>query len=245
MMIRGANAMNAGSSITPFQIIFVVIIVLIIAVVGGMIIRYDRRRKLNNLAIAEQLGFTAIKKLPKEILRRVKMVYQTSTRVKAFNIAYKQMDGRDVYVMDVSYSNMRAENGEVEYRAACMIDEVMNLPFFLMLYQFDEVYGPAGKKINQLMKIAVQLLGMKKVSFNHPAFEQKYHVYGFKEEEIRRVFTAQLLVDLSGTNQWLIRAEGDCVCFNTYAMQKGGLITIQQMQEQLENAQRLLGWLTE
>ena len=237
--------MNTDSSITPFQIIFVVMIVLIIAVVGGIIIRYDQKRKQNNCAIAEQLGFVAVPKLTKEILHRVKRVYQTSTRVKASNTAYKQMDGRDVYVMDVSYANMRAENGEVEYRAICMMNEQLDLPFFLMLYQFDEVYGQAGKKINQLMKLAVEILGMKKIPFNHPAFEKKYQVYGFKEEEIRRIFTARLLMDLSGTDEWLIRAEGDCVCFNTYTMQRGGLITLQEMQEQLENAQHLLGWLTE
>ena len=193
--------MNAGSSITPFQIVFVVFIVLIIAVVGGIIVRYDQKRKQNNREIAGQLGYMPVSKLPEEMLHRVKQVYQTSTRVKPSNAAYKQIDGRDVYVMDVSYSNMRAENGEVEYRAVCMLHERLDLPFFLMLYQFEEVYGQAGKKINQLMKLAIGLLGMKKVSFNHPGFEKKYQIYGFKEEEIRRVFTARLLMDLSETDE--------------------------------------------
>ena len=237
--------MNAGSSITPFQIVFVVFIVLLIAVVGGIIIRYDQKRKRNHREIAEQLGFAVVPKLPKEILHRVKQVFQTSTRVKASNAVYKQINGRDVYVMDVSYSNMRAENGEVEYRAVCMIDEQLNLPFFLMLYQFEEVYGQAGKRINQLLKLAVGLLGMKKISFNHVAFEQKYQVYGFKEEEIRRVFTARLLMDLCGTDEWLIRAAGDCICFNTYTMQKGGNLKLSEMQAHLESAQRLMNWLTE
>jgi hypothetical protein len=228
-----------------FQTIFVVVILGIIAVVGFMMIQYDRKRKLQYREIAEQLGFTTLSKMPADVLKRIKRTYQTSTQVKASNISQKKINGRDVYLMDISYTNMRAENGEVEYRMICMIHEQLNLPFFLMLYQFEEVYGVAGSKINRLMKIAIELLGMKKISFNHPAFEKKYQVYGFMEEEIRKVFTPRLLMDFSGTDQWLIRAEGDCVCFNTYTVQKGGQLTFEQMQNQLASAQDLLGWLTE
>ena len=228
-----------------FQIIFVAIILAVTAVVAFMMIQYDHKRKQQYRELAEQLGFTTLKQIPGEVLQRIKRTYQTSTQVKASTVAQKQINGREVYLMDVSYANMRAENGEVEYRVVCMLHERLNLPFFLMLYQFEEVYGAAGSKINKLMKIAIPLLGMKKISFNHPAFEKKYQVYGFKEEEIKRVFTARLLMDLSGTEQWLVRAEGDCVCFNTYVVQKGGELTMEQMHHQLDSAQTLLQWLTE
>ncbi|MBI9049905.1 MAG: hypothetical protein JEZ00_10820 [Anaerolineaceae bacterium] len=238
--------MNAEQAITPFQIIFASLIVLFILVVGVYIMLQSRKRAKNDQVLSATLGFQPLSKLPPDVLMRVKGAYQTSTRVKVSNAAQFKSGNEEMYLFDISYQNMRAENGEVEYRTICMLVPNINLPFFLMLYKFENVYGQAGGLINKMFRMAIRFLDMKKIDFSlHPLFDKKYQLYGFKEENIRAVFTPRLLMDLSGTDQWIIRAEGDCVCFNTYDMRRGKMITQLELTQHIQQARKLAGWLSE
>jgi hypothetical protein len=238
------NLIETNHAINFLQVGFAVSCLLFMTVLTIIMVRYNRKRNQRDRLLAEALGFIFQNKPDQALIERIKRTYQTSQRVKVNHAFLKSTPMEQIYLCDVSYYNMQADNGELDYRTVCLLSPRIDLPFFIMLYQFDQVYGPAGNMLNQILEKTLLVMGMTEVSFDlQPQFSKKYQVFGFDEKEIRKVFTHNLIQNLTGTENWLVRAEKDCICFNTYQMRRGETISMNELSEHIRHAQQFAQWI--
>ena len=229
-----------------FQIGMVVSCILVIAVITVLMIVFSRKRNQADRALAEQIGFTHLNRPDPQLVEKVKSIYRISGTAKISNVSMKTTPDETVYLCNISYSDNHSDGGEVEYRSVCILNSRLNLPPFMMMYQFDQVYGPMGGLINGLLDKAIGMTGLQEVDFSHhPRFEAKYRVFTYQTEAVQQIFNDTLLENLSNTDNWLVRAEGDCICFNTYEMRRGKEITGAQLSQHIRDALQFSYWIAE
>ena len=214
-------------------------------VIVVIMIIFARKRATADRALAEQLGFTPQAKIDPLLHSKVQALYRISGNTKLYNVSQKTTPDEMVYLCDISYESAHSDSGEVEYRTVCIVNPRLNLPSFLMMYQFDQVYGKMGNIINGLLDKAIGMTGLQEIDFPaHPRFAAKYRVFSYQPESVKRIFSASLLDNLADTENWLVRAEGDCFCFNTYAMRRGNEITQEQLSRHIRDALQFSYWIS-
>ncbi|MCE1253757.1 MAG: hypothetical protein LWX83_09440 [Anaerolineae bacterium] len=233
---------NFGETI---QLGIVLSCVLVMGLLTILAVWYSRKRNKANAEQALALGFKLQSRPDKNFRRRIEHLYRLSNKVQVANVAFRRMGETEVYLCDISVSGREADSGETEYRSVCVISPRLNLPFFMLVYQFEQVYALAGKLITPLLEKMIEWRGLQSISFEDaPLFNKKYQIFSNDEAKIRSIFSDTVLAKLSNTQEWIIRGEGDIFTFNRYEIRRGKPLTQVDINEQVNLAQQFLDWIT-
>ena len=232
---------NLGETI---QIGIVVSCVLVMGILTVWAIWFARERNRANAEQAKALGFKLLSRPDKTFRKRIEHLYRISDQVRISNVAMKRRGEEEIYLCDISLSSRNDDSGEMEYRTVCIISPHLDLPYFLLLYQFEQVYALAGKFMTPLLDKIVQSRGLEAIKFeNESLFNEKYLLFSNNETKAKNIFSDTLIAKLSNTQNWVIRGEDDMFTFNRFEVRRGKVLTQAEINEQINLALQVFEWM--
>ena len=226
------------------KISIVVTFLLVFISVTLVIVYYNHKRIQHNQNLAKSLGFVEQSNADPRLLHSIKLLYKNSGNIKLEHLSSKNTPDEAVFLCDLYQEYENSDNGDVDFRTVCVLLHEVELPHFVMAYQLPSASGTTQKLIQQLIKILTKKSGMREVPFSqHEKFSKAYMVLANEPDKVTRIFTQEVLDKLANTTNWLIRAGGDVICFNTYEIRKGEQLTREQLSEHIRSAIQFAHWI--
>ena len=175
-----------------------------IALVIGLVVRYEKKRREGFQRVAEELGLPFYPKGDADLLSTLNgfPLFSQGHSRKMKNLLYGQIDDGDVAVFGYRYTTRSGENSATfRQNVVYFRSSDMDLPRFTL--RPEHMFHRIGS-----------VMGYQDIDFDsHPNFSKRYLLRGDDENAIRATFTDAILTFFESQNRICIEAGGDQLIF--------------------------------